>query len=50
MRVVSGGRADPVPVRWLGTFLEDPLDVPAVVLEFMAEQLEIEDPSGHRGR
>ncbi|MFC4062898.1 DUF4158 domain-containing protein [Planomonospora corallina] len=32
-------------VRWLGTFLEDPLDVSAVVLEFMAEQLEIEDPS-----
>ncbi|GAA5065178.1 TnpA family transposase [Thermocatellispora tengchongensis] len=34
-----------VTVRWLGTFLEDPLDVPGVVLEFMAEQLEVEDPS-----
>ena len=28
-----------VTVRWLGTFLEDPLDVPGVVLEFVAGQL-----------
>ncbi len=34
-----------VTVRWLGTFLEDPLDVPEVVLEFVAEQLGVEDPS-----
>lgn len=34
-----------VTVRWLGTFLEDPLDVPGVVLEFVAEQLNVEDPS-----
>ncbi|WP_326830039.1 DUF4158 domain-containing protein [Streptosporangium sp. NBC_01810] len=34
-----------VTVRWLGTFLEDPLDVPGVVLEFVAEQLGVEDPS-----
>ncbi|MFD0884521.1 DUF4158 domain-containing protein [Streptosporangium algeriense] len=34
-----------VTVRWLGTFLEDPLDVPGAVLEFMAEQPEVEDPS-----
>jgi hypothetical protein len=27
-----------VTVRWLGTFLDDPLDVPASVLEFMAGQ------------
>ena len=32
-------------VRWLGTFLEEPLDVPEVVLEFVAEQLAVEDPS-----
>ncbi|MEV0974228.1 DUF4158 domain-containing protein [Microtetraspora glauca] len=35
----------PVTVRWLRTFLEDPLDVPGAVLEFVAEQLEVEDPS-----
>ncbi|WP_432763093.1 DUF4158 domain-containing protein [Actinomadura xylanilytica] len=34
-----------VTVRWLGTFLEDPLDVPGVVLEFVAEQLGVDDPS-----
>jgi hypothetical protein len=34
-----------VSVRWVGTFLEDPLDVPVAVLDFMAEQLEIADPS-----
>jgi len=34
-----------VTVRWLGTFLEEPLDVPGVVLEFVAEQLAVEDPS-----
>jgi len=28
-----------VTVRWAGAFLEDPLDVPAVVLDFVAEQL-----------
>lgn len=25
-----------VAVRWLGTFLEDPLEVPGAVLEFVA--------------
>ncbi|MGH3119415.1 MAG: DUF4158 domain-containing protein, partial [Streptosporangiaceae bacterium] len=34
-----------VTVRWTGAFLEDPLDVPAVVLDFMAEQLGVADPS-----
>ena len=32
-------------VRWLGTFLEDPLDVPGEVLDFVAGQLGIADPS-----
>ena len=34
-----------VTVRWTGTFLEDPLDVPVVVLDFVAEQLGVADPS-----
>jgi hypothetical protein len=34
-----------VTVRWLGTFLEDPLDVPGVVLEFVVGRLGVEDPS-----
>ena len=32
-------------VRWLGTFLEDPLDVPGEVLDFVARQLGIADPA-----
>ncbi|WP_433444686.1 DUF4158 domain-containing protein [Nonomuraea sp. CA-141351] len=28
-----------------GSFLEDPLDVPGTVLEFVAEQPEVEDPA-----
>jgi hypothetical protein len=32
-------------VRFLGTFLPDPLDVPTVVLERLAGQLQIADPS-----
>jgi Domain of unknown function (DUF4158) len=32
-------------VRFLGTFLDDPLDVPQVVLDVIAEQLGIEDAS-----
>jgi len=33
-------------VRWLGTFLPDPLDVPAVVLEYVAGRLAVDDLSG----
>jgi hypothetical protein len=32
-------------VRYLGTFLPDPLDVPTVLLERLAGQLQIADPS-----
>jgi len=34
-----------VTVRWLGTFLEDPLDVPGAVLDFVALQVGMADPS-----
>lgn len=34
-----------VTVRWPGTFLEDRLDVPVVVLDFVAGRLGISDPS-----
>ena len=32
-------------VRFLGVFLEDPLDVPWPVVEYLAEQIEVSDPS-----
>ncbi|MFI7454384.1 DUF4158 domain-containing protein [Nonomuraea sp. NPDC049714] len=34
-----------VTARWVGMFLEDPLDVPTVVIDFVAGQLGVEDPS-----
>jgi hypothetical protein len=34
-----------VTVRYLGMFLPDPVDVPGEVVEYLAEQLEIADPS-----
>ena len=34
-----------VTVRWLGTFLQDPLEMPAMVADFVAAQLEVADPS-----
>lgn len=34
-----------VTVRYLGTFLADPLDVPHVVVDYLAGQLGVDDPS-----
>jgi hypothetical protein len=34
-----------VTVRHLGMFLPDPLDVPPELVDYLAEQLDIEDPS-----
>jgi TnpA family transposase len=34
-----------VTVRYLGTFLNDPLDVPTDVLDYIGQQLEVSDPS-----
>jgi FMN-dependent dehydrogenase/Domain of unknown function (DUF4158) len=42
---VSAGRSSGGTVRMLGTFLEDPSDVPQVVVDYAAEQLEVDDPS-----
>ncbi|MDQ2739460.1 MAG: DUF4158 domain-containing protein, partial [Actinomycetota bacterium] len=38
-----------VTVRSVGAFLDDPLDVPVVVVDFVAEQLGIADPSCVKG-
>ena len=35
-------------VRYLGTFLDDPIDVPVRVLEYLAEQLEVRKPAAVR--
>ena len=32
-------------MRFLGTFLDDPLDVPLVVLDYLAAQLDVDDAS-----
>ena len=32
-------------VRYLGTFLADPLDVPREVVDYLSQQLEVTDPS-----
>jgi hypothetical protein len=44
-RMKAGFALQLVTVRWLGTFLEDPLDAPGEVLDFVAGQLGIADPS-----
>lgn len=36
-------------VRFLGTFLSDPTDVPTAVVDFVAAQLEVDDPSCLKG-
>ena len=36
-------------VRYLGTFLADPLDVPAVVVDYLAMQLKVADASSVKG-
>lgn len=54
LKLVAKRRGDHVPlsfslqlatVRYLGTFLADPLDVPPLVVERLAGQLGIADPS-----
>ena len=34
-------------IRFLGTFLEEPRDVPSVVVNYVAHQLAIDNPSSH---
>src|SRR3981081_1658814 len=51
-RMKPGFSLQLVTVRWAGAFLAEPLDVPGVVLDFVAEQPGIADPSCeevHRG-
>jgi hypothetical protein len=36
-------------VRYVGLFLEDPLDVPRPMIEHLAEELDVEDVSASRG-
>jgi hypothetical protein len=40
-----GFSLQPVTVRHLGRFLEDPLDVPTVVVDYTASQIGVADPS-----
>jgi hypothetical protein len=46
----GSGSLQLVTVRHVGTFLTDPLDVPLVVLDYVAAQVQVVDPSSELDR